>query len=236
MTATLDGIRRHTTTALGIARRFYRKLPKHVPWEDIEQAALVGLWQWKKAHPDEAVEGWLGGLVMRVRGSIADELRRQDWLPRRSAAGQSCRVVAMSDSLSAALRSLEPDPEETLSMKQELAEARRAKLPQQYAEVIDLAYYRGKSFQEIGDSRGLTQARISQIHTDAIQIMRARLQPRERTSTNDQRAAVARMKLEGVGPAEAARRLGISYWVARRLYRQQAPLAKCGAKREEETT
>jgi hypothetical protein len=48
---TLESIRRHSATALGIARGYCRKLPRSIPREDIEQAALDTLCK----HDEETV-------------------------------------------------------------------------------------------------------------------------------------------------------------------------------------
>ena len=176
MTTTLDCIRRHTGTALGIARRFARKLPKHVRREDIEQAALFGLWSWKRKHPDESADGWMGGLIIRIRGAIQDELRAQDWLPRKHKRERAeMRIHTLHDALAERLRSDDPDPEQALALKQEAEEARRAPLSERQAKFIDLAYYRDLKQSGAAVKMGLTEARVCQIHARAIQIMREHL-------------------------------------------------------------
>lgn len=228
----LDFIRRHSATARRIARAYKRKLPDHISLADLEQAALIGVFDWKRKHPDEDSDGWMGGLVLRIRGAIQDELRALDWMPRHARARGERFPSRTSDVLAWGVPSLDPSPEEALALKQAAAEAQRAALPERCAQVIDLAHYRDQTHREIAKSMGVSEARVSQLHADAINIMRRHLNPAvcERVT----RTTVARLKAEGVQPAEAARRLGITHQQARTLWKNLAPLAKC-EKRGEET-
>lgn len=194
MTDLLESIRRHSNTAIVIARGFCRKLPKSVPREDIEQAALIGLFEWKRNHPNEEDPGWMGGLRTRVRGSIVDELRRQDWLPRYTRRDHGhLRVVGFDDvdtDWDAKWASSAASVESALETKQEFEEAMRAPLLPRDAEVLDLHYFRGVKFRDIGEHLGVSEPRISQLHSRAIGKMRAHLEG------NEQELAVARRQVK----------------------------------------
>lgn len=69
--------------AISIARAFRRRLPPNVLVEDLEQAALIGLLDGLSRHPQGGGEAYEWYLRRRISGSILDELRAQDWSPRR---------------------------------------------------------------------------------------------------------------------------------------------------------
>lgn len=82
---------RFLPVAYKIARGFYRKLPASVLLADVEAAAAVGLWQAVTAEAPLGHTNLEWYLRVRVRGAIKDELRRQDWLPRRARARAKAR-------------------------------------------------------------------------------------------------------------------------------------------------
>ena len=65
-----------------IARRIHEHLPKHVPFEDLMQAGMVGLIDAiNKFDTDKHVK--FGSYAkFRIRGAILDSLREMDWSPR----------------------------------------------------------------------------------------------------------------------------------------------------------
>src|SRR6186997_2981979 len=77
-------IQEHALMAYKIARSFMRRLPCTVLPEDIEQAALIGLWDGLRRRGDGVDAQHPFYLKTRIRGAILDELRTQDWLPRRA--------------------------------------------------------------------------------------------------------------------------------------------------------
>jgi hypothetical protein len=62
-----------------IARRIYYRLPKHVLFEDLVQARMVGLLDaWQKYDCNRRVQ--FGSYAkVRIRGAILDSLRELDW-------------------------------------------------------------------------------------------------------------------------------------------------------------
>ncbi len=69
-----------------IAGGFQRKLPRNVLREDLIAAGMSGLWDAIRRHPDGGDESFEWYVRVRIRGAILDELRAQDWLPRRARA------------------------------------------------------------------------------------------------------------------------------------------------------
>lgn len=64
-----------------LAKSWMKRLPSSIQIEDLESAAMMGLWD---AINRKGGVDYLENLIaVRIRGSIIDELRRQDWLKRR---------------------------------------------------------------------------------------------------------------------------------------------------------
>jgi RNA polymerase sigma factor for flagellar operon FliA len=196
--STLETIRRHTQLALNIARSFVRKLPRNVLREDLEQAAMIGLFDAARKHahvqdPTTEVSGFEWYVRRRIRGAVIDELRAQDWLPRRarSSAGTAradeipTTVVRFDDLGSAApgepsnwedrFAGHEPSPEETAIIRDEYAHALEAPLCARDRKVIDMTERRGMRFKDAAAHFGISEPRISQLHARSIAIMRAHL-------------------------------------------------------------
>jgi len=171
--------------------------------------------------------------IARIRGSILDELRALDWVPRsvRARAREIERIhaklehrlhrtpsdeemarelgisadefqetlVKISNSTVVALDELwavsdasgdqvslldtlqdpdAPDPQQLLDaseLKDRLADAIAA-LPEREKLVIALYYYENLTLREIGEVLGVTESRISQLHTKAVLRLKSRLQ------------------------------------------------------------
>jgi RNA polymerase sigma factor (sigma-70 family) len=151
--------------------------------EDLEQAALIGVFEWKRAHPDEDEPGWVGGLRIRINGSIIDELRREDWLPRRIRvagrfAASPLRVVGCADvdiDWEARWSNNAEGADLVLERKQTVAEALRAPMISRDAEVVRLSYFRGMMLKDIAHRFGCAAPRVTQRHDRAIAVMRAHL-------------------------------------------------------------
>ena len=70
-----------------------------------------------------------------------------------------------------------PDPQASLShteMKEAIADA-IARLPEREKLVVTLYYYEELTLREIGEVLGVTESRVSQLHTKAILRLKARL-------------------------------------------------------------
>lgn len=175
---------RRRPLALRIARGIARRLPRNVDRDDIEQAALVGLWQALSANYDRSQDGYEGLLRIRIRGSVLDELRAQDWLPRRARKEQGAElgVVHLEDRRRADGRPWEesfpdhsPSQAETLLIRLEFAEAMRAPLSPKDRRTIELLIFRGARMLDVAAELGCSEARVSQRYARALQIMRAHL-------------------------------------------------------------
>jgi RNA polymerase sigma factor for flagellar operon FliA len=214
-----------------VAGRVGSGLPAHVDDNDLTQYGLLGLISAiERYDPDRDVK-FETYAIARIKGSIIDELRAMDWVPRsvRSRAREIERAIAqletelmraptddeiarklgvaeedldesltqISRSSIAALDELwtvsssgdqvalidtiedtqGPEPQSALAVteqKEALGEA-IARLPEREKLVITLYYYEELTLREIGEVLGVTESRVSQLHTKAILRLKARL-------------------------------------------------------------
>jgi RNA polymerase sigma factor for flagellar operon FliA len=216
-----------------VAGRMASGLPPHVDEADLISYGLGGL--------ISAIERFDLGreikfetyAITRIKGSIIDELRSLDWVPRsvrarareveransklehklqRAATDEELAaeigitpqelqdsLIAISHSSVAALDELwstsdssgdqvslmdtlvdpgAPDPAQALDLgdlKDRIADA-IAFLPEREKLVIALYYYENLTLREIGEVLGVTESRVSQLHTKAVLRLRSRMQ------------------------------------------------------------
>jgi RNA polymerase sigma factor for flagellar operon FliA len=214
-----------------VAGRLGSGLPAHVEEGDLISYGLLGLISAiERYDPDRDIKFETYAIV-RIKGSIIDELRALDWVPRsvRSRAREIERAIAelesklgrapsddeiagkigisveeleesltdISRSSIAALDELwsggpdgdqvslldtiedtnGPRPSEALDeteIRETLADA-IARLPEREKLVITLYYYEELTLREIGEVLGVTESRVSQLHTKAVLRLRSRL-------------------------------------------------------------
>ena len=216
-----------------VAGRLGSGLPAHVDEGDLVSYGLLGLiGAIERFDPDRDIK-FETYAISRIKGSIIDELRAMDWVPRsvRARARDIERAIAeleaklgraptdeeiagkvgitqeeLGDSLTdisrssiAALDELwtvssssggdqvalidtiedtqGPDPQGALAqteLKEAIGEA-IARLPEREKLVVTLYYYEELTLREIGEVLGVTESRVSQLHTKAILRLKARL-------------------------------------------------------------
>lgn len=173
-------IRELSPMAHRIAYAFRRKLPPTVETDDLTAAAMSGLWDAVRFHP-EAAPGFENYAAMRVRGAVLDELRAQDWLPRRHRAkveeGTTVRVHVVFDEEEREKLESEDDFETDLSRKlmaRKLVRYLRYLMPRERRIVVS-HYFRGEKFHDIGVGMGISEPRVSQIHSRAMKKLRERV-------------------------------------------------------------
>jgi RNA polymerase sigma factor for flagellar operon FliA len=143
---------------------------------EIERAIAELEKQLLRAPTDEEIAKKVGiteeeleeSLTEISRSSIAalDEL----WTVSSSGGDQIALIDTIEDSDA-------PDPQSSLSqteMKEAIGEA-IARLPEREKLVVTLYYYEELTLREIGEVLGVTESRVSQLHTKAILRLKARL-------------------------------------------------------------
>ena len=144
---------------------------------DIERAIAKLEAKLMRAPTDEEISAELGmtgeelddSLLEISRSSIAalDEL----WTGSGPSGGDP---VALIDTLE---DTQSPEPQEAMAhteLKEALADA-IARLPEREKLVVTLYYYEELTLREIGEVLGVTESRVSQLHTKAILRLKARL-------------------------------------------------------------
>jgi RNA polymerase sigma factor for flagellar operon FliA len=216
-----------------VAGRLGTGLPAHVEEGDLVSYGLLGLIGAIERYELDRDVKFETYAIARIKGSIIDELRSLDWVPRsvRSRAREIERAMVelenrlrraptdeeiagevgitrqeFDDNLSqisrssvAALDELwtisssggdtvslidtieDPnadDPSQAMArteVREQLADA-IARLPERERLVISLYYYEELTLREIGEVLGVTESRVSQLHTKAVLRLKVRLQ------------------------------------------------------------
>ena len=215
-----------------VAGRMGTGLPAHVEESDLISYGLLGLiGALERFDPGRNIK-FETYAISRIKGSIIDELRALDWVPRsvRSWARQVERTVTKLENelrraptdeeiageldvtiaefhdilhqiSSASIVALDefwtlsgtsgdkvtlmdtiedsasPDPSRAFDIQEVkgiLADAIK-RLPERERIVIGLYYYEGLTLKEIGEVLGVTESRISQLHTKAILRLKGRI-------------------------------------------------------------
>jgi RNA polymerase sigma factor FliA len=171
---------------------FQRKLPRNVLRDDLLAAGMSGLWDAVRRQLERPSDRFECYVRVRIRGAILDELRAQDWLPRRARAaaakaeeaGDTSRAVAPAvvrfedvsewDQGRCLSTNDEFDSEATLCAKYESRSLAAAvdRLPHRERHIVSAHYFRGVKFKELGLELGVSEPRVSQIHSRAMKLLR----------------------------------------------------------------
>lgn len=175
-----------------IACGIQRRLPRHVLRDDLVAAGMSGLWDAIRRQGEHREGSFEWYVRVRVRGAILDELRAQDWLPRRARAAAAAEsnakgavpfVVRLDDigewDQNRALATAESaNSENQVCAKLEserLAQAVR-ELPERERHIVSMHYYRGVRFKDLGAELGVSEPRVSQLHSRAMRRLRTLLE------------------------------------------------------------
>jgi RNA polymerase sigma factor for flagellar operon FliA len=171
---------------LGVVGGLLRRFPPNVLREDLVSGGLVGLLDAFRRNPERG-PAFDGYVCIRVRGAVFDELRAQDWLPRRAreratlassvdACGRvtSIDLADLPEEHVAALTDQTPSPEEQACVRiclDRLALAVGA-LPEREANILTWHYLQGTSLQDIAVRLEISRPRVSQLHSRALRALR----------------------------------------------------------------
>jgi RNA polymerase sigma factor for flagellar operon FliA len=188
-----------------IVARFLRKLPPNVLRDDLVAAGTFGLIDALRKGGDDKGVTFEWYARVRIRGAILDELRSQDWLTRRArtrltqnaakegdTSSQSRVAVVGLDDLPFDVHSQgihdtqTPSPlaivEERMEHKALAAAVER--LPERERYIVTSHYFQQIPFKAIAQTLGVSEPRISQLHSRAMGLLRG-----EMKTTQDERAA-----------------------------------------------
>ena len=175
-----------------VVARVLRRLPPNVLREDLVAAGAFGLVDALRRNPERtgAFE-WYARV--RIRGAVIDELRAQDWLTRRTrtrianaeARGESAgmSMVGFDDLPAGHAANLSdetaPSPLQQVEQRMERASLERAivTLPEREANIVRWHYFEGVAFKDIAVRLGVSEPRISQLHSRAMARLRGVMAP-----------------------------------------------------------
>lgn len=211
-----------------IAAQLIAKLPANVEMDDLVQAGMIGLFDALTRYQSDQGAQFETFAMQRIRGSMLDELRSNDWLPRsvrRSQRTIESAIQKAEQRLKRAPRDVEIAGEMNLSIEEYhamLGEARGSQLiyldemspddseegflerhkladnaepvsmlrderfraalveairqlPEREQHVMGMYYEQDMNLKEIGAVLGVTESRVSQLHSQAVARLRTRL-------------------------------------------------------------
>jgi RNA polymerase sigma factor for flagellar operon FliA len=170
-----------------VVARILPRLPPNVLREDLIAAGTIGLLDALKRGPlREAGFEWYARV--RIRGAVLDELRAQDWLPRRMRAringaksrGESTGVAVVGfDDLPPGHEHGLRDAGAASALEQVERRLDRAALahaigmlPEREASIVTWYYFEEIGFREIASKLSVSEPRISQLHSRAMARLR----------------------------------------------------------------
>jgi RNA polymerase sigma factor for flagellar operon FliA len=190
-----DALHRGIVTYLPLVQRLVRqlkrRLPANVQCDDLISAGVCGLVDSLRRNGGDQGVTFQWYARTRIRGAIFDELRAQDWVSRRTR-DRLTSAAEETGSLATILVSLddvtghetahhfvtdEEDPCEAAEAQcQQRALARAiAQLPERERTIVGRHYFDGVKLKDIGQELGVSEPRISQLHTRALGRLRALL-------------------------------------------------------------
>ena len=188
-------LRRIITAYLPLVQRLVkqlkRRLPANVQCDDLIAAGVFGLVDSLRRNGGDQGVTFSWYARTRIRGAIFDELRAQDWLSRRTrdrltaASGETgsySTVFISLDEVTGAETSNhfatdEDDPfdaAEAQCQKRALACAIE-QLPERERTIVARHYFDGVKLKDISIELGISEPRISQLHSRALSRLRALL-------------------------------------------------------------
>ena len=187
-TPSSDEVTRHMPLVKQVVARFLRRLPANVLRDDLLAAGVFGLIDSLRKNGGDQGATFESYARIRIRGAILDELRTQDWLPRRARWAASGKVPASTggevapiavigmDDLSQRERVLnlvDEEQEDAVTLLEKGHDRQRLsqaidQLPERERTIVRMHYFQGSRFKEIGEILGVSEPRVSQLHTRAM--------------------------------------------------------------------
>ena len=173
-------------------------LPASVDATDLVSCGVLGLAEaWDRYDPERGV-AFEAFAIPRIKGAVIDAIRAADWVPRKARqrareTGESLAVLVSMDEnhgsdsgdrQSTAERLADdqlPEPGSELMASEDKREliGTLNRLPERERMIVTLHYFEGVALQEIARSLGVTESRVSQLHTRALRMMREGIETSE---------------------------------------------------------
>jgi len=218
-------VEKHASLVKRIACHLINRLPASVQLEDLVQAGMIGLLEASRNYDERQGASFETYAGIRIRGSMLDEIRKNDWAPRsvhrkarmvaeavraiENEHGRDARDTEIAENLDMPIEDyykiLQDNSyhkvlsvedmglgEESLldnlsdnapgvldglqkeDMQRIIAEA-VASLPERERLVMALYYDEELNLREIGAVMGVSESRVSQIHSQAVIRLQARM-------------------------------------------------------------
>lgn len=171
--------------------------PQGVDTSDLVSCGVLGLAEaWERFDPERGV-AFEAFAVPRVKGAIVDAIRASDWVPRKARqrarqTGESLVLLVSIDESKASedgdRSTVERLADHTADLPGDAllaAEGRHElmgslnELPERERMIVTLHYFQGVQLAEIARSLGVTESRVSQLHTRALRMLRDSLDAAE---------------------------------------------------------
>jgi len=144
---------------------------------------MSGLWEALRRRAGRTGDSFDYYVCRRVRGAILDELRAEDWLPRRRQGAGRSRVVLHLDDLGPREQhhaSLAEDADgEALTGRKRVVERIRAgidRLPPRERLVLTMRDLDDVPIKDLGEALGVSSPRVCQLRSQALRRLRAWLE------------------------------------------------------------
>jgi RNA polymerase sigma factor for flagellar operon FliA len=191
---TSHDIREHMHLVYKVVSQLQRRVRRSVSRDDLVAAGMTGLLDAIRKNNGEVGSASFEAYAMiRIRGAIIDEMRLLDWSPRRTKANGAAGGADASGAVIPRVQinvvrfeDMPPTSEPATPMgspEQQVDEAqtRRAlatafdALPDRERRILELRYFQDVPSKEIAAMLGVSEARISQLHTRATTTLRGQL-------------------------------------------------------------
>ncbi len=136
-----DLVEKHASLVKRIACHLINRLPASVQLEDLIQAGMIGLLEASRKYDETQGASFETYAGIRIRGSMLDEIRKNDWAPR--SVHRKARMVAE------AVRNIEHE-EGRDARDVEIAATLEMSLEEYYKILQDNCYHKVLSFEDMG--------------------------------------------------------------------------------------